>query len=98
MVVMGLCICLTRSKTGKQPISEGDKSASEEPTLCIALKQVGEASIYENPQAEEKACEEESFLCMTAYNLTVEKQAIAVTSLFLAHDVGFQVFILSPEA
>jgi len=71
MIAMGLCICPARSKTSKQPISEGDKSASEEPTLCIALKQVGEASIYENPQAEEKACEEESFPCMTAYNLTV---------------------------
>jgi hypothetical protein len=29
---------------------------------------------------------------MTAYNLTVEKQAVAVTSLFFSHDVGFQVF------
>jgi hypothetical protein len=71
MVVMGLCICQARSKTSKQPISESDESASEEPTLCIALKPVSVASIYENPQAEEKTGEEERFPCMTAYNLTV---------------------------
>jgi hypothetical protein len=30
---------------------------------------------------------------MTADNLAVEKQAVAVTSLFFAHDVGFQLVL-----